>query len=56
MRRWSGKILRCLSKNKWCPKVTAIEDAQNLKTLALDDLLWKLMTYEIHLKEYEEVV
>ena len=25
------KILRCLSKNKWGPKVTAIEEAQDLK-------------------------
>lgn len=36
------------------PKVTAIEEAQNLKTLALDDLLGKLLTHEIHLKEDEE--
>ena len=49
------KILRCLPKNKWGPKVTAIEEAQNLKTLPLDDLLGKLMTHEIHLKEDEEV-
>ena len=33
------KILRCLPKNKWGPKVIAIEEAQDLKTLALDDLL-----------------
>jgi len=51
-----GKILRCLPKNKWGPEVTAIEKAQNLKTLAMDDLLRKLMTHEIHLKEDEEVV
>jgi len=48
------KILWCLPKNKWGPKITAIEEAQNLKTLALDDLLGKLMTHEIHLKEDEE--
>ena len=48
------KILRCLPKSKWGPKVTAIEEAQNLKTLALDDLLGKLLTHEIHLKEDEE--
>ena len=48
------KILRCLPKNKWGPKITAIEEAQNLKTLALDDLLGKLMTHKIHLKEDEE--
>ena len=48
------KILRCLPKNKWGPKVTAIEEAQNLKTLTLDDLLGKLMTHEIHLEEDEQ--
>jgi len=50
------KILRCLPKNKWGPKVTAIEEAQDLKTLALDELLGKLLTHEIHLKEDEEGV
>jgi len=48
------KILWCLPKNKWGPKVTAIEEAQDLKTLALDDLIGKLLTYEIHLQEDEE--
>jgi len=48
------KILRCLPKNKRGPKITAIEEAQNLKTLALDNLLGKLMTHEIHLKEDEK--
>ena len=43
------------SKNKWGPKVTASEEAQDLKTLALDDLLGKLLTHEIRLKEDEEV-
>ena len=47
------KILRCLPKNKWGPKVTAIEEAQDLKRLELDDLLGKLLTHEIHLKEDE---
>ena len=50
------KILCCLPKNKWGPKVIAIEEAQDLKTLALDDLLGKLLTHEIHLKEDEEEV
>ena len=48
------KVLRCLPKSKWGPKVTAIEEAQDLKTLAMDDLLGKLLTHEIHLKEDEE--
>ena len=43
------KILRRLPKNKWGPKVIAIEEAQDLKTLALNDLLGKLLTHEIHL-------
>jgi len=50
------KILRCLPKNKWGPKVTTIEEAQDLKTLALDDLLGKFLTHEIHLKEDKEEV
>jgi len=47
-------VLRCLPKNKWGPKVTTIEEPQGLKHLALDDLLRKLLTHEIHLKEDEE--
>ena len=50
------KILICLPKSKWGPKVTPIEEAQDLKTLTLDDLLRKLLTHEIHLKEDEEEV
>ncbi|XP_021743604.1 uncharacterized protein LOC110709690 [Chenopodium quinoa] len=45
------KILRCLPKSKWGPKVTAIEEAQNLRTLSLDDLLGKLITHEMSLNE-----
>jgi len=48
------KTLRCLPKRKWGPKVTVIEEAQDLKTLGLDDLLAKLLTHEIHLKEDED--
>jgi len=48
------KILRCLPKSKWGPKVTAIEDAQDLRSLALNDLLGKLLIHKIHLKEDEE--
>jgi len=47
-------ILRCLPKNKWGPTVTTIEEAQNLKKLASDDLFGKLLMHEIHLKEDEE--
>jgi len=48
------KILCCLHKKRSSPKVTAIEESQNLKTLALDHLLGKLLTHEIYLKEDEE--
>jgi len=47
------KILQFLPKNKWGPEVTAIEEAQDLKTLGLDDLLGELLTHEIHPKEDE---
>ena len=43
------KILRCLPNNKWGPKDTTIEKAQDIKKLELDDLLGKLLTHEIHL-------
>ena len=43
------KIWRCLPKDKWGPKVTAIEEAQN--KLPLDDLLEKLITHEMILNE-----
>jgi len=47
------KILRCIPKNKWGPKVTTIKEVQDLKKLELDDLLGKLLTHEIHPKEDE---
>jgi len=50
------KILRCLPKNKWDPEVTAIKEAQDLKTLALDNILGKLLNHEIHLKKDKEEV
>jgi len=45
------KIIRCLPKNKLGPKVTGIEEVRGLKKLELDDLLGRLLTQEIHLKE-----
>ena len=45
------KILQCLPKNKWAPKVIATEEAQDLKKLELDDMQGKFLTHEIHLKE-----
>ena len=47
------KVLRCLPKLKWGPKVTAIEEAQDLRNLSLDNLLGKLITHEMSLHEEE---
>src|SRR5262249_55954778 len=47
------KILRCLP-HSWSPKVTAIEEAKDLDTLKLDELMGSLMTHEITRKEKEE--
>ncbi|KAL7167177.1 hypothetical protein ACSBR2_037786 [Camellia fascicularis] len=43
------KILKCLPKN-WELKVTAIQEASDLNTLGLDELLRLLMTHEILIK------
>ncbi|GAV83129.1 UBN2 domain-containing protein, partial [Cephalotus follicularis] len=48
------KILRCLPKN-WTPKVTAIEEAKDLSTLPLEQLLGSLMTHETTMKNHENV-
>ena len=45
------KVLRCLPRSKWGPKVTAIEEAQDLRVLSLDDLLGKLTTHELTLHD-----
>ena len=47
------KILRVLPK-KWRPKVTAIQEAKNLKTLSIDELLSSLKTHEKELQREEE--
>ena len=44
------KILRSLPK-AWEAKVTAIQEAKDLNTLALDELLGSLMTYELTQKQ-----
>ncbi|GAV91866.1 UBN2 domain-containing protein, partial [Cephalotus follicularis] len=46
------KILRCLSKS-WTPKVTAIDEAKDLTTLPLEQLLGSLMTHETTMKNHE---
>ena len=45
------KILRSLPKAKWEPKVTAIEEAQDLSILELDDIQGKLLTHELLMNE-----
>ncbi|GAV57172.1 zf-CCHC domain-containing protein/UBN2 domain-containing protein [Cephalotus follicularis] len=42
------KILRCLPRS-WTPKVTAIEEAKDLSTLPLEQLIGSLMTHYIAL-------
>ncbi|GAV56542.1 LOW QUALITY PROTEIN: zf-CCHC domain-containing protein/UBN2 domain-containing protein, partial [Cephalotus follicularis] len=46
------KILRYLLKS-WTPKVTAIEEAKDLTTLLLEQLLGSLMTHETTMKNHE---
>ncbi|GAV65761.1 UBN2 domain-containing protein, partial [Cephalotus follicularis] len=46
------KILRCLPKS-WTPKVTSIEEAKDLMTLPLEQLLGSLMTHETTMKNHE---
>lgn len=47
------KILRSLPVT-WVPKITAIEEAKDLGSLALHELIGSLTTYEDKLKSYEE--
>ncbi|GAV81614.1 UBN2 domain-containing protein [Cephalotus follicularis] len=47
------KILRCLPKS-WMPKVTAIEEAKDLNTLPLEELLGSLITHEMTIKNHED--
>ncbi|GAV63488.1 zf-CCHC domain-containing protein/UBN2 domain-containing protein, partial [Cephalotus follicularis] len=48
------KILRCLPKS-WTPKVTAIEEAKDLSTLPLEQLLGSLMIHETTMKNHENM-
>ena len=47
-----SKILRSLS-TRWRPKVTAIEEAKDLNTLSVEDLVSSLKVHEISLNEHE---
>ena len=48
------EVLRRLPRCKWGPKVTDIEETQDLRVLSLDDLLGKLTTHEPTLHDDEE--
>ncbi|WP_241751518.1 hypothetical protein, partial [Vibrio vulnificus] len=41
------KILRCLPKETFEAKVAAIEETQDLSSLAIDELIGKLLTHEM---------
>ncbi|GAV73878.1 zf-CCHC domain-containing protein/UBN2 domain-containing protein, partial [Cephalotus follicularis] len=47
------KILRCLPK-LWMPKVTAIEEGNNLNILPLEDLVGSLMTHELSMQNKDD--
>ena len=47
-----SKILRSLPA-RWRPKVTAIEEAKDLNTLSVEDLVSSLKVHELSLNEHE---
>ncbi|GAV84528.1 UBN2 domain-containing protein, partial [Cephalotus follicularis] len=47
------KILRCLPR-MWMPKVTAIEEAKDLNTLPMEDLIGSLMTQELSILKRDD--
>ncbi|GAV79906.1 UBN2 domain-containing protein, partial [Cephalotus follicularis] len=47
------KILRCLPR-MWMHKVTTIEEAKDLNTLPLEDLLGSLMTHEFSILKRDD--
>ncbi|XP_059639430.1 uncharacterized protein LOC132281779 [Cornus florida] len=47
------KILRSLPKN-WEAKKTAIQEAKNLNTLPIDELIGSLMTYELEMNDGDD--
>ncbi|GAV69294.1 UBN2 domain-containing protein [Cephalotus follicularis] len=47
------KILTCLPR-AWMPKVTVIEEAKDLNTLPLEDLLGSLMTHELSMLKKDD--
>jgi hypothetical protein len=49
-----SKILRSLPP-RWRPKVTAIEEAKDLNTLSVEDLVSSLKVHELSLNEHESI-
>jgi hypothetical protein len=47
------KVLRSLTTD-WERKTTAIEEAQDLSKITLDDLIGNLMAYDVHMQERRE--
>lgn len=47
-------MLWCLPLSKWGPKIITTKEAQDLRTLSLDDLLEKLTTHELTLNNHGE--
>ena len=47
------KILRSLS-DKWDPKLTTIQEAKDLNTLSLDELMGSLITHELTMQHRTE--
>ncbi|GAV78621.1 UBN2 domain-containing protein, partial [Cephalotus follicularis] len=44
------KLLGCLN-DEWEPKVTAIEESKDLKTMGIEELLGSLMTHKVKLNK-----
>ncbi|GAV80023.1 UBN2 domain-containing protein [Cephalotus follicularis] len=44
------KLLGCLN-DEWDPKVTAIEESKDLKTMEIEEFLGSLMTHEVKLNK-----
>ena len=50
----NNKILRILPKKDWESRVTSIKEAQDLATLPTDELIGKLLTHELSIKQRGE--
>ena len=50
----NNKILRILPKKNWESQVTLIKEAQDLATLSTDELIGKILTHELTIKQRGE--